>query len=68
MSLGVSIDVVIGANGAPASARVIEPSGDMGFDRASIDAALRSTYTPAKAKCAVVLGHYTFTETLGPIP
>jgi hypothetical protein len=65
-NLAVSIDVVIGVNGTPALARVIEPSGDTIFDRASIEAALRSTYSPATLKCTVVLGHYTFTETLTP--
>ncbi len=64
--LAVSIDVTIRLNGSTASARVVEPSGDMSFDRASIEAALRSTYSPATIKCTVVLGHYTFTETLQP--
>ena len=67
-NLAVFIDVAIDVNGAPTSARVTEPSGDMNFDRASIDAALRSKYSPGTVKCTVVLGHYAFTETLGSFP
>jgi TonB family protein len=65
-NLAVTIDVTVDAKGLPASVRVVEPSGDMSFDRASLDAALRSTYDPAKTKCAPALGHVTFSETLGP--
>ena len=68
MTLIVMIDVLVDAKGTPVSIRVTEPSGDMAFDRSSVDAAVRSTYDPAKAKCVATPGHYTFTETLGPIP
>jgi outer membrane biosynthesis protein TonB len=63
--LAVTLDVLIDAAGRPLVARVVTTSSDTSFDRASIDAAMRSTYSAGKTKCAFVTAHYTFDETLG---
>lgn len=66
LPLTATLDVFVSTLGTPMEAIVIKSSDDSSFDRAAIDVAMRSTYTPGKTNCVAQRMHYTFVETLGP--
>jgi outer membrane biosynthesis protein TonB len=66
LPLSVTLDVLVSTVGSPMNALVVTTSEDTAFDRAAIDVAMRSSYSPGTAKCVPERMHYTFVETLGP--
>lgn len=58
--------VTVAANGEPVSAKVSKSSGNAGFDRATVKAALASTYSPAMSNCKAITGQYLFRADTGP--
>lgn len=66
LPLSATLDVLVSTVGSPMEAVVLEPSGDSSFDRAALDAAMRSAYSPGKTNCVLERMHFSFVETLGP--
>jgi TonB family protein len=52
--------VMVGADGRPTSAKIVKTSGDAAVDRATVAAAMGSTYSPEMKACKPVTGMYLF--------
>jgi len=65
LPLTATLDVMVSTVGTAMEAVVVTSSDDPAFDRAAMDAAMRSTYEPGRTNCAPARMHYTFVETLG---
>lgn len=52
--------VTVGSDGRPVTAKIVNSSGSAAIDRATVDAAMRSTYKPALSNCKPVTGQYLF--------
>lgn len=52
--------VTVASDGRPTGARIVKSSGSAQIDRATIDAAMRSKYSPAMNNCKVRVGQYLF--------
>lgn len=65
---GLSADasVTVGANGNAVSAKIAKSSGNAAVDKATVDAAMASTYSPAMKACKPVTGTYMFHIQTGP--
>jgi len=44
------VEALVDTNGTVADARILKPSGNASLDQAAVDAALRSTFSPAKQR------------------
>jgi TonB family protein len=62
----VQIDVTVMPDGKVADARIVEHTSTPAFDDAAIDAARKSTYTPAVAYCLPTVAQYLYRATLRP--
>jgi TonB family protein len=60
------IAVKISPSGSVLGATVYKSSGRSDLDRATLEAAVASTYAPAKRDCVAVAGSYLFTATFAP--
>ena len=59
--------VTVGADGRPISAKIVKSSGNAAIDRATVNAAMASTYSPELRACKPITGMYLFkVETGGP--
>jgi beta-lactamase regulating signal transducer with metallopeptidase domain len=58
--------VTVAPDGHPASAKIVLSSGSAGMDRAVVNAAMASTYSPAMHDCKLVAGQYLFQVSTGP--
>jgi bla regulator protein blaR1 len=59
--------VTVDANGKPVSAKIVKPSGNAEVDRATVNAAMASAYSPEMKHCtAVAGGMYLFHVETGP--
>lgn len=52
--------VTVDPDGHPVSAKIVKSSGSAPTDRATVDAAMHSTYFPAKSNCTAETGQYLF--------
>jgi TonB family protein len=59
--------VTVGTDGRPISAKIVKSSGSAGMDRAVINAAMASTYSPAMNNCKLITGQYLFQAATGPM-
>lgn len=58
--------VTVGPDGRAVSAKIVKSSGNAAIDRATVDAAMASTYSPATKACKPVAGMYLFHIETGP--
>ncbi|MBV8197064.1 MAG: energy transducer TonB [Candidatus Eremiobacteraeota bacterium] len=58
--------VTVGANGKPITAKTVKSSGSAAIDRATIDAAMQSGYSPEVSNCKPKTGSYLFHVETGP--
>jgi beta-lactamase regulating signal transducer with metallopeptidase domain len=58
--------VTVGPDGHPVKARIVTSSGSAGIDRATVNAAMASTYSPEINLCKAVTGQYLFHVATGP--
>lgn len=58
--------VTVGPNGHPVGTKIALSSGSAGMDRAVVNAAMASTYSPAMYNCKPVTGQYLFQAKTGP--
>ncbi|HVA28346.1 MAG TPA: TonB family protein [Candidatus Baltobacteraceae bacterium] len=58
--------VTIGPSGRPLSATIVKSSGSAAIDRATVKAALSSTYSPAMSNCRAETEQYLFHVRTGP--
>ncbi|MEO6834391.1 MAG: M56 family metallopeptidase [Candidatus Tumulicola sp.] len=58
--------VNISADGHPTSAKIVKSSGNPAVDRATVDAAMHSTYSAATKACKAVASQYYFHIETGP--
>ncbi|MEO9170290.1 MAG: M56 family metallopeptidase [Candidatus Aquilonibacter sp.] len=58
--------VNIAADGHPVSAKIVKSSGNAAVDRATVEAAMHSTYYPATKACKAVSSQYYFHIETGP--
>lgn len=52
--------VTVGSDGRPVTAKIVNSSGSAAIDRATVNAAMHSTYKPAVSDCKPVTGQYLF--------
>jgi TonB family protein len=60
--------VMVDADGRPTSAKIVKSSGNAVIDRATVNAAMASTYSPAVRSCKREAGMYLFQVETGPLP
>ena len=61
MGTGVATAVVtVGADGKPVGAKIVLSSRSAAVDKATVAAAMASTYSPAMSNCKAVAGTYLF--------
>lgn len=65
-AMSAEVLVTVSADGRPTNAKVVKSSGSDGMDRATVDAATKSTYSPAMKSCKAVEGTYLFRVTAAP--
>jgi bla regulator protein blaR1 len=65
-NLSAEVLVTILPDGRPSNPRIVKSSGSAAVDKATIDAAMASTYTPATAACKPVADDYLFKVATGP--
>lgn len=65
-SMSASSLVTVGTDGRATNAKIVSSSGNAAVDRATIDAAMRSTYSPELKNCKRVVGPYLFHVEVGP--
>ncbi len=58
--------VTVNSQGHPVSAQIVKSSGSMAIDRATINAAMHSTYSPEVFDCKPKTGQYLFHVETGP--
>jgi len=60
------IEVLVMPDGKSAAAKIVQTSGTPGFDDAALDAAHKTTYTPAIAYCLPTIGRYSYKANIRP--
>ena len=65
-NLSANALVTVGPDGHPISAKIVKSSGSAGVDRATVNAAMTSTYSPKTKACVPVTGEYLFNVDTGP--
>jgi TonB family protein len=58
--------VTVGPDGHPIDAKIVKSSGSAAIDRAAVDAAMHSTYSPKMEDCKKITGQYLFQVDTGP--
>lgn len=66
-NLNANALVTVGTNGKPIKAKIVLSSGSAAIDKATVDAAMASTYKPEMSQCKLKVGTYLFhVETSNP--
>ena len=65
-NLSANALVTVSPNGRPESAKIVKSSGSAAVDRATVEAAMDSTYVPKKKACKAITGEYLFNVDTGP--
>jgi TonB family protein len=65
-NLSANALVTVGADGRAVNAKVVKSSGNAVVDRATVQAAMESTYSPKQRACHAVTGDYLFNVDTGP--
>lgn len=60
------IEVLVMPDGKTAGEKIVQSSGTPGFDDAALEAARKTTYTPAIAYCAAAIGRYSYKAHIRP--
>jgi beta-lactamase regulating signal transducer with metallopeptidase domain len=58
--------VTVGPDGRPLTVKIVKSSGSASIDRATVNAAMASTYAPAMVNCKPTTGQYLFHVVTGP--
>ncbi len=64
-NLSANALVTVGPDGLPIKAKIVKSSGSAAVDRATIDAAMHSTYSPKMKACKPMTGEYLFNVDTG---
>jgi bla regulator protein blaR1 len=65
-NLSANALVTVAADGHPTAAKIVKSSGNAGVDRATVEAAMTSTYSPKMLDCKATTGQYLFQVNTGP--